>query len=36
MGEYEVCQVAFEEYGLDMAKETGCLDNIETITGIGE
>ena len=36
MTEYEVCQVAYEEFGLDRAKEIGCLDNIETITGIGE
>ncbi len=28
MGEYQVCQLAFEEFGLKMAKDMGCLDNI--------
>jgi len=36
MSQYEVCQVAYEEFGIDMAKEVGCLDNIETISDIGE
>ena len=33
---YEVCQVAYEEFGIDMAKEVGCLDNLEAITDTGE
>jgi len=33
---YEVCQVAYEEFGIDMAKEVGCLDNLEAITDAGE
>mgnify|MGYP000476108623 CR=1 FL=1 len=33
---YEVCQVAYEVFGIDMAKDVGCLDSIEAITDIGE
>jgi len=29
MDEYQVCQLAFEEFGLKMAKDMGCLDKIE-------
>jgi len=29
MDEYQVCQLAFEEFGVKMAKDMGCLDNIE-------
>ncbi|MEY8205397.1 MAG: hypothetical protein RPR40_10015 [Bermanella sp.] len=36
MSEYEVCQVAFEEFSLDTVKEIGCLDKVEAITDNGE
>lgn len=36
MTEYEVCQVAYEEFGLDTATEVGCLDNDELVTYTGE
>ena len=36
MNEYQVCQVAYEEFGIDMAKEVGWLDNLEAITDTGE
>jgi|GEM_PF-2892876 len=29
MDEYQVCQLAFEEFGLKMAKDMGCLDSID-------
>jgi len=29
MNEYQVCQLAFENFGLKMAKDMGCLDNVE-------
>jgi len=31
MDEYQVCQLAFEEFGLEMSKYMGCLDNIEML-----
>jgi len=36
MTEYEVCQVDYEEFGIDRAKEIGFLDGIEAITVTGE
>jgi hypothetical protein len=32
MSEYEVCQVAYEEFGIDSAKEIGCRHNSVVIT----
>jgi len=36
MNEYQVCQVAYEEFGIEMAKEVGCLDASESISDLGE
>ena len=36
MTQYEVCQVAYEEFGIEAVKEIGCLDKVEAITDIGE
>ncbi len=36
MTEYEVCQVAYEEFGIDTAKKVGCLDKLEVISDTGE
>ena len=36
MTEYEVCQIAFEEFGINMVKEMGCFGNIGAIIDLGE
>ncbi len=36
MTPYEVCQVAYEEFGIEMAKEVGCLTNMKAISDSGE
>ncbi len=35
MTEDELCYLAADEFGLDAVIEIGCLDNTESITGLG-